>query len=416
MRRLQHVISFTSDIAKSRDFYRDAIGLTVVADTPFMVNFATDGTGLMLLAMSPGQQRQEVELCFESDNVAVAVQQLRDRGVQFIDELRQLAFGSVIHFRDPAGNLLSILQPGGAAKDGSGSRSAARAESAVGGARPRQTSLALAEHGAGPRLSTAIINCEDIIAARAYYTHLLGLRVSVDSPAWIQFDTGEIPLALHSLRDRTSVALAQPVSFGFSVPDMDEWVDAARERGVQFVSAPADEGFGLTAEILDPEGNVVVVREPVSEETLEERLAHEYEEDDDPVRTPVRSPARKIEHHTSWVAQRPDYKPAKKPNAPSAPSAETAERAAEQRARGASPRGTGATRSGEKPKRIADPERSKARPAIGRLKKAEARTLETAKRAAADASKSKPVKRASAKKAARSAKPKKTQRRSPRRG
>jgi len=412
MRRLQHVISFASDIAKSRDFYRDAIGLTVVADTPFMVNFATDGTGLMLLALSPGQ-KQEVELCFESDNVASTVERLRGRGVQFIDELRQLAFGSVIHFRDPAGNLLSILQPGGAAKDGSGSRSVARAESAAGGARPRQTSLALAERGTGPRLATAIINCDDIVAARAYYTHLLGLHVSVDSAAWIQFDTGEIPLALHSLRDRTSVALAQPVSFGFSVPDMDEWVDAARERGVQFVSAPADEGFGLTAEILDPEGNVVVVREPLSEETLEERLAAAYEEDDEPVRTPVRSPARKIEHHTSWVAQRPDYKPAKKPNAQSA---ETAERAEERASRVASPRGTGASRSGEKPKRAADPERSKARPAIGRLKKAEARTLETAKRAAADASKSKPVKRASAKKTARGAKPKQTTRRSPRRG
>jgi catechol 2,3-dioxygenase-like lactoylglutathione lyase family enzyme len=414
MRRLQHVISFTSDIAKSRDFYRDAIGLKVVADTPFMVNFANGGTGLMLLALSPGQ-KQEVELCFESDNVASAVDQLRARGVQFIDELRQLAFGSVIHFRDPEGNLLSILQPGGAAKDGSGTRSAARTESAEAGSRRRQTSLALEDRRTvtGPRLSAAFINCDDIVAARAYFTHQLGLRVSVDAPAWIQFDTGEVPLALHSLRDRhSSLALAQPVSFGFSVPDMDEWVEAARDRGVPFVSAPADEGLGLTAEIVDPEGNVVVVREPLSQETIEERLAEDYE-DDVPARSAIRSPARKVEHHTSWVAQRPDYKPGKKP---AAPSAESVERAAERVARAPSPRGTGPVRSRMKPKRANDPERVKTRPAVGHLKKAEARTLGTAKRAAADASKSKPVKRASARKTARAAKPKKAARRPPRRG
>src|SRR5207247_7891431 len=105
--------------------------------------------------------------------------------------------------------------------------------------------------------------------------------VSVDSPSWVQYDTGDIRLALYSRRDRNAVELhrTQPVSFGFTVERLEDWTEEARSRGVEFLSAPADEGFGLTAEILDPEGNVVVVREPVAEETLEERLAEAWEDE-----------------------------------------------------------------------------------------------------------------------------------------
>src|SRR5207244_6767822 len=126
--------------------------------------------------------------------------------------------------------------------------------------RPQQASLALAEQPGGdtgaPVLSTAIVNARDLAAARAYYGHLLGLRESVDSPSWVQYDTGDIRLALYSRRDRNSVELhhTQPVSFGFTVADLEQWMDEARTRDVEFLSAPVDEGFGLTAEIVDPEG------------------------------------------------------------------------------------------------------------------------------------------------------------------
>ena len=410
MRRLLHVISFTSDLEASKAFYRDVLGLTVAADTPFMVNFATDGGGLMLLAAAPSQKR-EVELCFESDSVSAAVEKLRGRGVQFTDELRHLTFGSVIHFRDPEGNLLSILQPGTA---GRGAAAEAAPHTAVheGSGDGGRTATAVAEApatkaatGAGttPRISTAIVNCRDLAAARAYYAHLLGLHVSVDSPTWVQFDTGDIRLAIHSLRDRnaTDLHLSQPMSFGFTVADLGIWIEAARARGVQFASVPIDEGLGLTAEIEDPEGNIVVVREPISEATLEERLAEAFEEDVPP-RAAIRSPNRKAEHHVSWVAQRPDYKPPRRSAAKTQEElAAREERVAERAKHVASPRGTGPVRSRAKPKSLSDPKRAKTRPATGMLKKAEARTLTTANRAAASASKSRPLKRAASNTGAR---------------
>ena len=309
MKRLLHVVSFTSDLESSKRFYRESIGLVPGADTPFMVNFATDGVGLVLLAVQPAQ-RKEVELCFESENVAAAVENLQSRGVEFIDELRHLAFGSVIHFRDPEGNLLSLLQPGSGARDRSTEPEAPAAPRRSGEPESAQSSLALVTAephvASGPVLSTAIVNARDLSGARAYYSHLLALKESVDSPTWVQYDTGEVRLALYSRRDRFSVELhhTQPVSFGFTVDRLEEWTDAARTRGVAFLSTPSDEGFGLTAEVVDPEGNIVVVREPVSEETLEERLAEAWE-DEVPHQIAMRSPVRKEQRHTSWVALKP---------------------------------------------------------------------------------------------------------------
>jgi predicted enzyme related to lactoylglutathione lyase len=400
MRKLLHIVSLTSDIEQSKRFYRDGIGLTVAVDTPFMANFSTGGAGLVLVAVVP-TQRREVELCFESENVTASVEALRGRGVEFIDELRHLAFGSVIHFRDPEGNLLSLLQPGSGAKQSAAEREAHAAAHSGGESDITQTALALAEAAQsatpGPTLSTAIVNVRDLAAARGYYGHLLALRTSLDSPSWVQYDTGDIRLALYSRRDRNAVGLyrSQPVSFGFTVENLEDWAETARSRGVEFLSAPTDEGFGLglTAEIVDPEGNVVVVREPVSEETLEERLAEAWE-DEVPHQTAMRSPVRKATRHASWVAVKPEYKPGKKAAKAESEAEDAAVLRAERRV--ASPRGVGPVRSRQAPRRLNDPERVRTRPATGRMKKAEARILDTAKKAAATRSRSKPVKRAAA--------------------
>jgi len=61
----------------------------------------------------------------------------------------------------------------------------------------------------------------------------------------------------------------------------------------------------------------------------------------------------------------------------------------------ASPRGTGPAGTRVKPKRKHDSKRARAKPAIGRLRKAERKTFKSQKQAIAGASKRKPVKRAS---------------------
>jgi predicted enzyme related to lactoylglutathione lyase len=380
MRRLLHLVNFTADLEQSKQFYRHGLGLEVAADTPFMVDFSSEGVGLILLALSP-QQKREVELCFESPQIEETVQRLRSRGVQFVDELRHLSFGSVIHFRDPEGNLISLLRPAEdvaprpeGAEQGNG-HDASPDTGTPGVDLPAATS---------PRLSTAIVNARDITGMRAFYRDNLGLHVTVDSPWWVEFDAGRVALALHPWvrRPEAEHHHTQPVSLGFVVPDIDDWVEEARSRGVTFLGAPTDSGFGLQAEAVDPEGSVIVIREPLPEDSLEERLAEEFEDDEVPHQTAIRKPLRKGVHAVSRVAIRPEYKPARGNGVVKRSTAE------KQNGSSSGPGGNG--RSSE---------RERSRPAIGRQQKATSRSLAEQKRAVAKVSRSKPVKRASATKA-----------------
>jgi hypothetical protein len=173
---------------------------------------------------------------------------------------------------------------------------------------------------------------------------------------------------------------------------------------VPLASAPIDQGWGLTAEVVDPEGNVVVVREPMSEESLEERLAEAYE-DDIPGHVAMRNPVRKAVRHASWVALRPEYK-AKKAGANGAASApKRAERV----------KGTASARaasSADSPAVVGRAKRS-----AERLKQDESRTRRARKRPAASATPAKPTPRPAKKAASRTTAPRGTARKpSTRRG
>src|SRR5882672_257052 len=189
MRRLLYVISFTSQIEASKRFYRDVLGLEVGTDSPYWVDFATDGAGLALLAVNPGTVKG-VELCFESENVEQSMTSLTQRGVTFTDELRRLAFGSVIHFRDPENNLLSLLQPSPAATESPGPRQQARTGAALAEAEGAgvQTSLVLEQEPTlstgEPRLTAAIVYSLSFPAQREFYKEKLGFRANIDADDW----------------------------------------------------------------------------------------------------------------------------------------------------------------------------------------------------------------------------------------
>jgi predicted enzyme related to lactoylglutathione lyase len=383
VQRLLYVIAFTPDLETMKAFYRDRIGLPVNHESQFWVDFETgsDEPALALIAVGPDQKR-EIELCFESKDIETSVATMRGRGVQFIDEIRDLDFGRLIHLRDPEGNLLSLLQPkprtnGAAPPDSNGARGASVAVQA------------------GPRLRLPIVNCRDMAAAKSFYRDQLGLHLRMDSPWWTEYDAGPTRLALHPRVDRPEREghHGQGVTIGFTVDDLIAWADEARTRDVHFTSAPADEGWGLFADATDPEGYELTFREPEPPRPVEEELAEAFEDDRAPQHAAIRKSVKQgaKAKAVSRVAIKPEYKSTATPGK----SARTARSAKTQPVRSA--RGTGPAGSRVKPKRAADPKRARNRPAIGRLKKAERRTLTRHKTAVASASKGKPVKRPVAK-------------------
>jgi predicted enzyme related to lactoylglutathione lyase len=397
--RLLYVMPYTSDIEGMKRYYSEAVGLEIRNQSPAFVQFAggSDGASFALLAVRAGQPH-ETELCFEAPQVDESFRALQSRGVVFLDEPRTQSFGRVVHLRDPEGNLLSLLQPApglGAARAPETMNPDPEWQSGMVGALAAATKsspVALASAARAPRFSTAIINCRDIPSMRAFYRERLGLKVEFDSPEWVTLTAGATTLALHPAVDRPERERRGPaITLGFSIGDLMEWADQARERGVHFDTAPTNRGWGLSAGATDPDGNDLVFREPAAPPALEEELADAFEDDAAPHQSAIRKPVKKGARAVSRVAVKPEYKA----NGGGKP--KKAARIAEAKKKGRTPpsiRGGGPERTRLAQKNLDDPKRPNLRQAAGRLKKAERRSVTNKKRAVASASKGKPVKRA----------------------
>jgi predicted enzyme related to lactoylglutathione lyase len=362
VKRLLYAITFTTDISELKRFYRDAIGLTVADDGPVFVSFGSEHAGLALLAVRRGQSTG-MELCFETASLAADVESLRGRGVTVIKRGKTESFGEVAHFRDPDGNLLSLLDPA-------------------------QSHEPMTPPADAARFTGVILNTRDMTAMKKFYRATLHLPSSVDSPWWVQFDAGGAMLALHprAVRGVREQHHTSPITIAFAAPDLTAWADVARESGLSSLGEVGDEGWGPRAEAVDPEGNALAFSELPDEPTLEETLAEPFE-DDVPHQAAMRKPIKKASKALSRLVVKPDYKPTKSGRHKAVETMKRARRAAS--TRGAGPAGTRL-----QPKRAKDTKRAKNKPAIGRREKAERRVFEVKRTTVAQSSKGKPVKRA----------------------
>ena len=365
MFRLMEVLLYTPDMGRMRAFYERAIGLRHDSAGADWTSYPTRGALLALRPVSEGQSPY-AEITFATDDLEAAVRTLKERGAQVTGQIQMHGWGRLARFVDPEGNPLAVAQP----------------------ERPVPA-------GDGLRLGSAVFHTRDLAAAKAFYHHVLGLKIVVDSPWWVEFEAGAASLAL---RPRVAAEPAgRGLSFGFRMSGLMEWAEEARERGLHFATAPRDEDWGVFADANDPDGNEVRFYEPADEPALEEELAEPFEDDDVPHQAAIRKPIKKASKAASRVAIKPKYKSKPKDNpARRRPSATTL--------RVASVRGAGPDHARAKPKRTGDEKKAKVKPALGRLKKAERQVMKRKKTAVARASKSKPVKRAAARKAARSKK------------
>lgn len=362
MNRLHHVILFTPDITALRAFYADTLGLNPGGDDlPHWVDFRTSGAVLALHPTSEGIQKQ-VQLSFQVEDIETEVRAMQARGVVFEDELTEQPHGRLIHLRDPEGNWLSLIEP------------AWKTE-------PRP----------GPALNTVILNVRDLAACTMFYREKLELSPSIHQPNWVEFDTGDARLALHTRATGLNHPLhaVQRVAPCFEAPELETWMDAVRERGATLATNPTTEDFGLYAEIVDPDGNVLVFREPPEPPSLEEQLAEAFEDPDAPHVVGIRRPAHKAGHVIVKATERKPVEPRKPLSATTQPVAKV--------------RGAGPERTRLAPKKTGDEKKAKAKPMQGRLRKLGLQRAESKRLAVAVASKAKPVRRAASIPAGRAA-------------
>jgi lactoylglutathione lyase len=368
MSRLLYLIAFTPSFERMRQFYENSLDLQVRHENGPWVEYDTGGARFALLSISP--EKRGIQLRFEANHLEREYAEMTKRGVRFEHGVERYVWGAFNEAWDPEGRLLSWLEP----------------------AQPF-------EPGRGLPLRTVILNAKEFTHVASFYREHVGLPVASDREHWIEFDTGETRIAVHTRSEQPDAPLhaAPRISFAFEVKDLDKHARTLRERGVHFAAAPREEEFGVFAELLDPDGNVVVFREPLPPPSIEEELAEPFEDDAAPARAAMRKSVRKDAKATSRVALRPEYhsnkveadrpKPKRKGagNPTGAPG----------KTKTLSIEGAGAEARGRMPKNESNPKRLRVRSAVGQLKKAERRTLNSKKTAVAQTGKTKPVKRAS---------------------
>ncbi|OEH93103.1 VOC family protein [Bacillus solimangrovi] len=113
IKNIATVAVYVDDQQKAKDFWTNKVGFEVVAEFPMGPNVSwievapkNAQTRLVLYpkSMMQGSESMKASIVLECDNVFDTYEQLKINGVQFIDEPKEMQWGTFVQFRDEEGN------------------------------------------------------------------------------------------------------------------------------------------------------------------------------------------------------------------------------------------------------------------------------------------------------------------------
>ena len=117
-------ILLSTDMAASREFYHDMLGLDVLAESgERLVLRCGGGTQILISSSTVGTSDTQTQVAWRVPDVHAAVADLRSRGVRIeeyeapdpvtVDGVADMGHSWAAWFIDPSGNVLSVVQPKG---------------------------------------------------------------------------------------------------------------------------------------------------------------------------------------------------------------------------------------------------------------------------------------------------------------
>jgi predicted enzyme related to lactoylglutathione lyase len=103
-----------------------------------------------------------------------------------------------------------------------------------------------------PQLRTLIFPVEDLAAAKALYSALLGTEPTVDQPYYVHFALGELEIGLDP--SGHGKGMTGPVTY-WQVDDIAVALDGLVAAGAEVREAVTDVGGRLVATVVDADGN-----------------------------------------------------------------------------------------------------------------------------------------------------------------
>jgi catechol 2,3-dioxygenase-like lactoylglutathione lyase family enzyme len=117
-------ILLSTDMAASKTFYQDTLGLRLVGERPDRLVFQCgDGTRLLVSESTVGTRDTQTQVVWRVPDIRAAVADLRARGVKVEDYVApdpvtddgvaDMGHSWAAWFVDPSGNVLAVIQPKG---------------------------------------------------------------------------------------------------------------------------------------------------------------------------------------------------------------------------------------------------------------------------------------------------------------
>ena len=108
-----HTMFYTSQAAELRAFIRDKLGFqgTDVGDGWLIFDVPEADMGCHPAEEADGKKSGTPHISFYCDDIETTVAELKSRGVEFVDSIRDEGFGLVTHFKMPGDFAVQLYQP-----------------------------------------------------------------------------------------------------------------------------------------------------------------------------------------------------------------------------------------------------------------------------------------------------------------
>jgi len=108
-----HTLFYSSEVEVLRAFIRDKLGFpfTDVGDGWLIFDLPEADMGCHPAVASDGRPSGTHYISFYCDDIDKTVAELRGRGVEFVDRVRDVGYGLAIHFRMPGDFAVELYQP-----------------------------------------------------------------------------------------------------------------------------------------------------------------------------------------------------------------------------------------------------------------------------------------------------------------
>ncbi|HEX9318832.1 MAG TPA: VOC family protein [Nitrososphaeraceae archaeon] len=109
---------------------------------------------------------------------------------------------------------------------------------------------------------------ENMEKSVAFYKDILGMKIKMESPDWVEFvnESRSAVLALHPKRMKST--RSPNMLLGFNVGDIEDVCRDLERKNVKFYKKLTQESFGKHAILEDPDGQLISIAEIPAKEEL----------------------------------------------------------------------------------------------------------------------------------------------------